>query len=67
VQQVLAYLGARLKEPTSWLSIAAFFAAIGTALGTAGYGHAGLIVAAVGAGFGGVGGFLTKEGPRPSP
>jgi hypothetical protein len=67
VQQVLAFLGARLKEPTSWQGIAWFFAAVGTALGTAGYIQSGLIVGAVGAGFGGVGQFLTKEGPRPSP
>jgi hypothetical protein len=66
MQQVLAYLATRLHEPSSWLGLAAFFAAVGTALGTAGYGQAGLIVGAVGAGFGGVGAFLTKEGPRPS-
>jgi hypothetical protein len=64
--QILAFIGTRLKEPSSWLGIAAFFASIGTALGSAGYGQAGLIVGAIGAGFGGIGAFITKEGPRPS-
>jgi uncharacterized membrane protein len=63
---ILAFAWARLKEPSSWLGLAAFSAAAGTALVSAGLTKAGLIVGAVGAGFGGVGAFLTKEGPRPS-
>jgi hypothetical protein len=62
MEQIAAFVMARLKEPSSWLGIAAFCASIGTALGSAGDIQAGLIVGAVGAGFGGVGAFITREG-----
>ena len=61
---ILAYLATALKEPSSWLGIAAFFGATGAALTAAGYAQTGLIVGAVGAGFGGVGAFITREGTR---
>lgn len=60
----LTWLSARLAEPSSWLGLAAFGASTGTALAGAGLVKAGLIVGAVGAGFGGVGAFLTKENPN---
>lgn len=58
---VWAWLGARLSEPITYLGIAAFSASCGSALVAAGCQKAGLIVGAIGAGFGGVGAFIAKE------
>jgi hypothetical protein len=55
------YLLARLKEPSSWLGLAAFFASTGVSLSSAGFVQTGFIVGAVGAGLGGVGAFVAKE------
>jgi hypothetical protein len=57
----LTWLGARLSEPITWIGIAHFAAATGAAFVAAGFLQTGLIVGAVGAGFGGVGAFITKE------
>jgi hypothetical protein len=56
-----AFLLARLKEPSTWLGIAAFGASMGSALIAAGLAQAGLVIGAIGAGFGGVGAFIAKE------
>jgi hypothetical protein len=61
------FLKQRLSEPSSWLGLAAFFASTGTAIASAGYSTTGLIIGAVGAGCGGVGAFVSKEGQRPQP
>jgi hypothetical protein len=58
---LLAFLLARLKEPSTWLGIASFGASTGAALASAGLPKAGLVVGALGAGFGGVGAFIAKE------
>jgi hypothetical protein len=63
----LAWLMARLAEPSTWLGIAAFGASTGSALAAAGFEKVGLVVGAIGAGFGGVGAFITKENPAPPP
>jgi hypothetical protein len=60
---LLAFILARLKEPSTWLGIAAFGASMGSALATAGLGQAGLVVGAIGAGCGGVGAFIAQEHP----
>lgn len=57
----LAFVASRLKEPSTWLGIAAFGASCGSALAAAGFHQAGLVVGAIGAGFGGVGAFIAKE------
>jgi hypothetical protein len=57
----LAFLLARLTEPSTWLGIAAFGASMGSALAAAGMHQAGLAIGAIGAGFGGVGAFIAKE------
>ena len=58
---LVAFLLARLKEPSTWLGIAVFGASTGSALAAAGLSQAGLVVGAIGAGFGGVGAFIAKE------
>ena len=49
-----------VKSP-NWLGIAAFSASTGAALVSAGFTNAGLIIGAIGAGYGGVGSFIRKE------
>jgi len=61
------WLQDRLGEPTTWLGVATFFGSFGSALASAGLTKAGLIVGAVGAGFGGVGAFVTREHKQPPP
>ena len=61
MNSVLTFLGARLQEPSTWLGIAHFSAATGAALAAAGLMQTGLVVGALGAGFGGVGAFIAKE------
>jgi len=64
---VLAFLAARLAEPSSWLGIAAFLSSCGAGLLTAGHPESAGIVTAIGLGFGGVGAFLTKENGKAQP
>ncbi|HEV2100660.1 MAG TPA: hypothetical protein VGR45_17275 [Stellaceae bacterium] len=63
----LNWLSARLREPTTWLGIAAFFASTGASLAAGGLPRAGLIVGAIGAGAGGVGAFIARENGQATP
>jgi hypothetical protein len=60
---VLAFLLARLKEPSSWQAVAIFSAATGATLANAGFMSAGIVIGALGAGIGAVGQFIAKENP----
>jgi hypothetical protein len=60
---MLAFLLARLKEPSSWQAVAVFSAATGAALAKAGLMQTGIVIGAIGAGIGAVGQFIAKENP----